>query len=152
MESEWLAEARDHDELFVDDFYEAATDNEESDVSELSSEYGRDTDGDAGIDAPLVAPVDNAPLAAPVEPPEVLFPFRSHLRRCADLPRHFGPPHPPGWGTAKQMPQGWESNPRPRPRIRCSATGLHGPRRCLRSRQEASVCSIQISGRTEWSG
>ena len=69
MESELLAEARDHDELFVDDFYEAATDNEESDVSEFSSHDGRDTDGDAGIDAPLVAPVDNAPLAAPVEPP-----------------------------------------------------------------------------------
>mmetsp|Transcript_33527 Transcript_33527/g.60102 ORF Transcript_33527/g.60102 Transcript_33527/m.60102 type:complete len:113 (-) Transcript_33527:70-408(-) len=34
MESQWLGQARDHDELFVDDCYEAATDNEESEVSE----------------------------------------------------------------------------------------------------------------------
>ena len=55
MESESLAEARAHDELFGDDFYEAATDNEESDVPGFSSHDGRDTDGDAGIGARLEA-------------------------------------------------------------------------------------------------
>mmetsp|Transcript_33526 Transcript_33526/g.60101 ORF Transcript_33526/g.60101 Transcript_33526/m.60101 type:complete len:99 (-) Transcript_33526:219-515(-) len=52
----------DHDDLFVDDAYEAATDNEESEVSEFSSHDGGDTDADPGIDAPL---------AALVEPPAV---------------------------------------------------------------------------------
>ena len=66
MESELLAEEWDHDELFVDDFHEAATDNEEPDVSEFSSADGRETDGDAGIDAPLVAPADDAPPAYPL--------------------------------------------------------------------------------------
>ena len=30
----WLSEAQENDKLFVDDFFEAATDNEESEVSE----------------------------------------------------------------------------------------------------------------------
>ena len=53
MESNLLAEARDHDELLFDDAYEAATDNEESDMSEFSSNNGADDrdaqkfDGDA---------------------------------------------------------------------------------------------------------
>ena len=53
MESQWLGEAQDHDELFVGDAYEAATDNEESEVSEFSSDDGSDTGADPGIDAPL---------------------------------------------------------------------------------------------------
>mmetsp|Transcript_33531 Transcript_33531/g.60113 ORF Transcript_33531/g.60113 Transcript_33531/m.60113 type:complete len:113 (-) Transcript_33531:181-519(-) len=48
----------DHDDLFVDDAYEAATDNEESEVSEFSSHDGGDTDADPGIDAPLAALVE----------------------------------------------------------------------------------------------
>ena len=59
MDSELLAEARDHTELFVDGVYEAATDNEQSDVSEFSSKDGCVTDPDefaaAGADTPLAA-------------------------------------------------------------------------------------------------
>ena len=62
-ESQWLGDAQDHDELFVDDAYEAATDNEESEVSEFSSHDGSDTGADPGIDAPPGALVE--PLAAP---------------------------------------------------------------------------------------
>ena len=76
MESQWLGEARDHDELFVDDAYEAATDNEESEASEFSSHDGGDTDADPGIDAPLAALVE--PPAAPPLDGDAAFWWRGH--------------------------------------------------------------------------
>ena len=66
MESNLLADARDHDELLCDDAFEAATKNEESDVSEFSSNDDAD-DGDAEkVDATAdVAVLDCVPMMTP---------------------------------------------------------------------------------------
>ena len=54
MEPNLLADTRDHDELLFDDACEAATNNEESDMSEFSSNDADDGDVEKFLDADLM--------------------------------------------------------------------------------------------------